>query len=534
MEFFTKQNFEEFSNLTDTKFVRNTPQADQIKNVLTNNGVFDKTEYWAQLLEKDGFFIDGKMMWQFSGRVRKYSWSKVYLTGFENTDIYFTIGVGSRLTEDSTKCSLVYKIDCQRKRGSLSPYQIGVFDDYLREKNLEWVRRVEANELKDYSWERLLEVTLEFINGFEEHYKELVDILWPNGVGVLPKVARLCWNDHGWQQPSGKDGKSDSSGHAFEKDKGYGYEEWLFDMDRIIDGVHYGFIQALNKGDHEGKVYDIHLYAIKRIRQNSKSKYYWIGRIKQAKVLSTQQARKILQQYKEMGWFDEMRSELQDVRVKDFDFAPIKEDKIFNVAFEATSAGYVLFDEPIEVANPKLEISKGYHYVLSDLLKKTSSITSTTGKYKFRSGHNPTKTGSLNSGYTISVVNKTLFHKEMQEQIFNQLASEYGVERVGTEVATGHGTSIDVVLNIEEDKDIFYEVKTSGSALKCIREALGQILEYSMYPEKFLCSKMIIVGPHAPEDKVKRYMAYLRDITKLPIFYQGFDTQTKKLIVRLY
>src|SRR5690606_30996825 len=103
------------------------------------------------------------------------------------------------------------------------------------------------------------------------------------------------------------------------------------------------------------------------------------GRIKQARVLTTQESRKILQEYKRRGWFDEMRSELQNVGVKNFDFAPVKEDKIFNVAFEAASSGYVLFDEPIEVGNHKLEISKGYHYVLSELLKKTSSITSTSG-----------------------------------------------------------------------------------------------------------------------------------------------------------
>lgn len=535
MEFFTKKNFDDFSSLIDNKFTQNTSQSKLIKNTLTKNGVFDKTKYWAQLLGQEGYAIEGKMMWQFSGRVRKYSWAKVYLKGFENTDIYFTVGVGSRLVEDTSNCSLVYKIDCQRKRGKLSSYQLLAFDGYLNDNKLDWVKRIEAYELQDYSWERLIEETIEFINGFEVHYKDLVDLLWPNGVGILPKVARLCWNEYNWQRPSGESGKSVSKGHAFEKDKGYGYEEWLFDMDRVIDGVHYGFIQALNKGNHDGSIYDIHLYAIKRIVQKiPESKYYWIGRIKKAKVLTAEESREVLQEYKERGWYDEMRSELQNVDVEDFDFAPVKEDKIFNVAFEASSSGYVLFDEPIEVENPKSEISAGYHYVLSDLLKNTTSITNSSGVYRFKSGHNPTKTGSLNSSYTVTVANKVLLHKEIQEHIFKQLAKEYGEERAGTEVSTGNGTSIDIVLKDEGNKDIFYEVKTSGNAQKCIREALGQILEYSLYPEKFLCSKMIIVGPSEPNSSVKKYLAHLRDSTKLPVFYQVFNTSTKKLTAVLY
>lgn len=535
MEFFTKGNLKAFSGLIDIKFIRGTQQADFIKKTLTNNGVFDKTAYWAKLIGQEGHSVEGKMMWQFSGRVRKYSWAKVFLYGFENTEVYFTIGVGSRLVEDSSKCSLVYKIDCQRKRGDLSPYQLIAFDEYLNENELDWVRRIEAEELQNYSWERLLEETITFMNSHKEHYKKLVDIVWPNGVGVLPKVARLCWNEYNWQRPSGEFGKSVSAGYAFEKDKGYGYEEWLFDMDRVINGVHYGFIQALNKGNHDGKIFDIHLYAIKRTEQKvPESKYYWIGRIKKARVLTTEESSKILKEYKQREWYSHMITELQEVGVKGFDFTPVKEDKIFNVAFEASSSGYVLFNEPIEVKNPKMEISAGYHYVLSDLLKKTSSITNSKGEYKFKSGHNKTKTGSLNSGYSITVVNKVLFHKEIQEHIFNQLSQEHGESKVGTEVPTGNGTSIDVVLEMDGDRDVFYEVKTAGSALKCIREAMGQILEYSLYPENFLCSKMIVVGPYEPDTSVKKYLIFLRNKTSLPLYYQAFSSSENILREELY
>lgn len=532
MEFFTKKNFEQFSNLIDTQFVRNTSQAEQIKNVLTNNGVFDKTEYWAKLIERNGFSVEGKMMWQFSGRIRRYSWAKVYLKGFENTDIYFTIGVGSRLIEDSSRCSLVYKLDCQRKRGSLSPYQIEVFDNYLQEKKLEWVRRVEASELTDYSWERLLDETLSFINLFETHYGELVDIIWANGIGVLPKVARLCWNDLGWEKPSGLEGKSQNTDHTFES-KGYGHEEWLFDLNRSIDGYQYGFIQAFNKGNHYGKTYDLHLYTLKR--EENRSDCYWVGRIKYAQVLTKKEQKVVFKYYKDKDWYPEMMQELKEVGVMHRDLEIVSEEELFNVKFKIDSETFTKFEEPMLVENPKLEISKGYgRYTLKDLMTTTKTVLNTSNSYKFKSGHNPTKTGISKSIYSKKTVNRSLKHKEVQEHMYNQLIHKYGKNNVGTEVPTGRGTSIDVVVVQSDKTEWFYGVKTYHQPLVCIREAFGQILEYAMFSKNMYANKLIVVGLNEPSKSEAEYLQHLRDSTRLSIFYQVFDTSIKELIDKMF
>ena len=532
MEFFTENNLEVFSNLIDTEFKKNTSEADLIRLKLTENGVFDKTAYWAQLLEKEGFSIDGKMMWQFSGRVRKYSWAKVYLAGFENTDIYFTIGVGSRLVQDSNKCSLVYKIDCQRKRGSLSPYQIEAFDDYLQENNLDWVRRVETNELTKYSWERLLSETLSFINVFETHYRELVYILWPNGIGVSSKVARLCWNDLGWERPSGMEGKSRNANHTFES-KGYGHEEWLFDLNRSLNGYQYGFIQAFNKGEHFGKTYDLHRYTMKR--EVNVSSCYWVGRIKRIHVLTKKEQKEVFQLYKEKGWYPEMMKELQDVGVEHRDLEIVSEEELFNVKFKIDSENFIRFDPLIFISEPKLEISKGYgRYNLKDLITKTESVLNTSNRYVFRSGYNPTKTGTSKSIYSTKTVNRSLKHKEVQEYMYIQLIKEKGSENVGTEVPTGRGTSIDMVVVQSDMSEWFYEVKTYNQPLVCIREAFGQILEYAMFSNNRYAKKLIIVGLNRPSTPELDYLQHLRDTTKLPVFYQVFDTSKKELIDKLY
>lgn len=524
MDFFTKNDLDFFSLVVGKKYSKSSGEFKTIGKKLTNNGVYDKTKKWAKLLEERGYTIHFRNDWQISGIIRSYTWAQIYYKGFEDTMIFFTVGVGSRLKNDS-EYHLIYKIDYHRKK--LSPYQVQLFEDYLKQHKIESIERISKQVLKSYNWIKLADETEGFMDGLETYYKNLVKILWPYGSKVSPKVARLCWNDFGWQKPSGPYGKSESTGLAFEKDKGYGYEEWLFDTDRLINGYHYGFIQPLNKGKHLGKVYNLHLYTIKR--EGNISKYYWIGHITKAEVLSVEERAEILKLYKNNGWYREMQNELNTVGVAGFDFGPITEDDMFNVKFKASDEIFTIFEPYVEISEPKKEVSGGFHYVLSDLLIKTESVNKTSGLYRFRSGHNKTKTGKTKASYTVRTIDKTLLHKTIQESMYNQLCEQYGIKNVGTEVNTGNGTSIDLVVK-GEDKDVFYEVKMSGSALKCIRDGLGQILEYSMYVNNQWCSKMIIVGPYYADEKVINYILHLRKTLNISLYYQTFDLNSKKLI----
>ena len=53
---------------------------------------------------------------------------------------------------------------------------------------------------------------------------------------------------------------------------------------------------------------------------------------------------------------------------------------------------------------------------------------------------------------------------------------------MGEEIFNGVGGSIDIVLK-RPDGFWFYEIKTAKTARACIREALGQLLEYSYWPK---------------------------------------------------
>jgi hypothetical protein len=536
MEFFNSEDFEYFASIQRLKIKRGSQESDAIRTTLTLRSVYAKTNFWAEQLRQFGFEIEMSWHWQYSGNIRSYTWAKIYLPGDNNTRIFFTVGVGSRFTENLDRVNtLEYKLDCLRKNDNkgLSPAQILQVDNYIRSYCPETERQmIDLEQLPNYNWDRLVTETYQFISVHLENYREIIGIVWPNGVGIEQKIARLCWNDFRWRKPSGDNGKSKSNAQPFEQEKGYGYEEWLFDLEKQVNGYHYGFIQAFHKGDHKGKIYDLALYSIYYDNNQSTSNYYWIGNIKKAIVLTTEEKIQIRGIYEINGWISEMLSQLNEVGIDKFNEDYIEPDNIFNVKFKASIDSYVLFEQPQPIYDPEHQIGGNTHYVLLNRLNNSEIADKVSGRYKFKEGHNTTLTGTINAQLTKNGYVKTLKHKKIQENIFNQLVLQFNGtdKKVGTEVPTGRGTLIDLVVSSHSEGDTFYEIKTGGSALKCIREGIGQLFEYHFYPSSKNASKLIIVAPFQPDAFVKEYITHLRNSTDIAIFYQEYSYKDEKLI----
>lgn len=75
-----------------------------------------------------------------------------------------------------------------------------------------------------------------------------------------------------------------------------------------------------------------------------------------------------------------------------------------------------------------------------------------------------------------------LRHNVIQETLYHQLVSRHGKKNVGAEMPNGVGALMDVAVRTDEGLWI-YEIKTGASARGCIREAIGQLLEYAFGPE---------------------------------------------------
>jgi hypothetical protein len=66
----------------------------------------------------------------------------------------------------------------------------------------------------------------------------------------------------------------------------------------------------------------------------------------------------------------------------------------------------------------------------------------------------------------------------------------------------------------------FYEIKTSQSPRACIREAIGQLLEYSLWPGSQEACRLIIVGETGADEDVLKYCRRLNERFSLPVEYQ--------------
>lgn len=129
---------------------------------------------------------------------------------------------------------------------------------------------------------------------------------------------------------------------------------------------------------------------------------------------------------------------------------------------------------------------------------------------------------------TAQTVEKPLRQNQLQPLLFEHLQSIYG-DSVSGEQLTAHGTYIDVAVR-QGDEYTYYEIKTGMSAQSCIREALGQLLEYSYWPGAQPATKLVIVGEPPLDKHAKAYLEILRKRFSLPVEYRQFDMNSGQLV----
>lgn len=115
-------------------------------------------------------------------------------------------------------------------------------------------------------------------------------------------------------------------------------------------------------------------------------------------------------------------------------------------------------------------------------------------------------------------INLSVRHTLVQEKLMEILGKKYGNENVSAEHQIG-GKKIDIVLK-NGNKYIFYEIKMNGSAKACIRDAIGQLMEYAYWPNKQNADLLVVVGEEEIDSKTETYLKHLNNKYNLPIQYE--------------
>ncbi|MEZ8803909.1 hypothetical protein AB6D78_22325 [Vibrio splendidus] len=158
-----------------------------------------------------------------------------------------------------------------------------------------------------------------------------------------------------------------------------------------------------------------------------------------------------------------------------------------------------------------------YEYVESDI-SLDESVSTVSDGFKFTSGFSSKK--SITVGTTCSKSFEIdLKHNELQMHLCTLLSEIYGAENVGDECLTKFGTRVDAVVQTSSG-NVFYEIKTASTLKLCIRESIGQLLEYAYWGTEVVPSKVVIVSEHSVTNEAKNYLKKLRNDFGLPIYYQ--------------
>lgn len=110
-------------------------------------------------------------------------------------------------------------------------------------------------------------------------------------------------------------------------------------------------------------------------------------------------------------------------------------------------------------------------------------------------------------------------HNKIQEALVKLLSDKYGKNNVILEE-----NYVDIKL-IQPNYIAFYEVKSSSYASECIKEALGQILLYSLNDTDERLKKHIVVGQYPTTENDKRYIDFLKQNLKLEFDYLNVEIE---------
>jgi hypothetical protein len=160
---------------------------------------------------------------------------------------------------------------------------------------------------------------------------------------------------------------------------------------------------------------------------------------------------------------------------------------------------------------------------LADLLTGRGPIpTQATRPFKFVA-QAPTGRGgqTRRSGQRGGTID--LLHDEIQQALYAELLAEHGADSIAAELRTAGGRPADLVLKLGDAVDIF-EIKTSRAPRDCIREAMGQLLEYAYWPGSPQVRRLIVVGPTPLDADAEAYVDALRHAFGLPLQYLDIAT----------
>ncbi len=349
------------------------------------------------------------------------------------------------------------------------------------------------------------------------------------------KYCRLCWNSKNWEQATGEAARIEST--PFVAQNGFGYEEWAFNYDWILpevigdSGIYfkYAFFEPVRKHNPTDKGENLTLLLYTRTPSRD---ICWVATINNVKLVEESEASKVLDVYRRRGWLDEMDQQIREAkRINDLGYDPEWLDKvaptaIFNVKFKIEDVDFFNLI-PVD-PNRHNKIVRNSRYQLmewsGEIPQEVKESFRCPDKNLDKPSFDPRRSEHKRKRSAIKATRYDPLHVKIQNGMYGWLASKYGENNISYEE-----NNVDLVLN-DKEEITFYEIKTHKSVKRCIRDAIGQLLEYAFFPNDTRADRLIVVGMCEPKQPDKDYTKMLREKYGLPIYYAQWKMGPNRLL----
>ncbi|WP_162627987.1 hypothetical protein [Arcticibacterium luteifluviistationis] len=340
--------------------------------------------------------------------------------------------------------------------------------------------------------------------------------------GFEERLMRLTYNSNNWESPSGQPWKKENQGKsdiAFENQVGFGYEEWLFNTQLNIEGYQYGFIRGVQ--DLQNSINFISRITLFTIAPDKKR--FIIGSIDNVQILS--------EKNDNLTPFFHLRNTINhqiqnDLILVKADNEYYQEHQLIpNIKFRQSDVQ--LLNSPLEAEYIKLQgLNRFKPYVVKGQLKQ-NLINFFDSAYSFKFVPGRVKTGDeypRKNNSSITTVKRT--HDKISNNLYSYLLKSYSENQISQDRTYVGGCPIDLVINHGHSYTLF-EIKTANTGFKNIRQAVGQLLEYSLLSENTIVKKIIIVGSVKLKREEKEYLFRLKENLKITLEYWAYMSLTE-------
>jgi hypothetical protein len=328
---------------------------------------------------------------------------------------------------------------------------------------------------------------------------------------IMDKYCRICWNSKHWRYPTGE-AQGLESPHSFVHDHGFGVEEWLFEFSWLQPGpvyetglFKYAYLNPISKHRklYEGQTFSVLLYTI-----TPEGRADAVAVINHVFVPDQRELDEALAHIRSKGWIQEMEANLEYLRISSNELLGASESLI-NVRFRPSDVTF--FDRPYLLSTQSV-VNKNKRYEAFNWDGAVPSADHPRSSSPKQNEKRQSEAARHRAAIAATTYDPT--HSKLQNALYDYLCKKNGRQSVHYEKSY-----VDITSKTNNET-CFYEIKTAPTVKGCIRDALGQLLEYAIYPSSTKADKLIVVGDCVPNREDIEYLSHLRGRFRLPLYYQ--------------